>query len=102
MYIRTVGTLFVLPCSLLTIVISLAHERGALREPALLSCLVVLLMCHRPCWDLDYRLAHVCTRVNIATIIMVAPKKRLSGHYRQSQQARFDTAGDNKNHASNN
>ena len=66
---------FLVPCSLLSL---LVHERGALCEPGLLSCLVILLLCHRPRWDSNRGPAHVCTRVNIAAIIIAAPESDLA------------------------
>ena len=66
---------FLVPCSLLSL---LVHERGALCEPGLLSCFVILLLCHRPHWDSNRGPAHVYTRVNIAAIIIAPPESDLA------------------------
>ena len=70
------------------------HERGALCEPGLLSCLAILLLCHRPRWGSTRGPAHVCTRVNIAAIIIAAAESNLAdvtGRVDEHESAQLET-----------
>ena len=94
-YIGTVGTLFVLPCSLFIVISFGARAWGIVwARLAILSCYFVVVpsttLGFEPRTSSCLYTSEHCRNHHRST------RKRLSGRYRQSRRARVDVAGDNK------
>ena len=94
-YIGTVGTLFVLPCSLFIVISFGARAWGIVwARLAVLSCYFVVVpsttLGFEPRTSSRLYTSEHCRNHRRTT------RKRLSGRYRQSRRARVDVAGDNK------
>lgn len=94
-YIGTVGTLFVLPCSLFIVISFGARAWGIVwARLAVLSCYFVVVpsttLGFEPRTSSRLYTSEHCRNHHRTT------RKRLSGRYRQSRRARVDVAGDNK------